>query len=1032
MRKTLAVLLAVVLVLGLCSSGFAAVPGALPTQPAPRTMTQTVAEGGAPSSTVGKAVNKGDFFDIVFGPTAFNWTGEGTTYSFTGFADTWVKLGVADVSVEFVSTTTNAETGGVTVRLKATAASSGTVTLSLNSGATATTATAAFSKTITVKDPEAEKKAAEEEERKREEASRAAEEEAARKASEAAEAARQEEARRASESAEEARRASEAASVEAASQASEAASRAEADRLAREAAQRNTPAPTQSPAATQDPTEAPTATTAPARPDWSLELRSSGENNTQDPTENTSAPSAPTSSDPATSEPTAGNTAPAPRNEATGTPLATSEATTEATTAATAPVTQPTYRTMTGTVAGGGKPASTVGGKIKVGDVFDVVFDRSALNWTGEATAPYSFDGFKTDWVVITGPESTVPVERVGVLQNADGSVSVRMRATRAYDKDLIVYIDSGSGKTEEFARKITIEGEAVPTAHTMTQTVAGGGNPTSAVAAAIAVNSTFDVVFERGAFEWSAAGNGTYNFASFTNDWVAITPANAPVKIDQVTKDTATGKLTVRLRATGAFEGTLSVALDSGSRATAACTKVLSISAADSKIVRTKAGGTAPSVSHAGPATVSVGDKITVVFPENNFEWDKVGSPFGGTLTDKTWIKVTGANTTNDFQVSYQPISGSGDVRVELVPLRAADHKNVQVYLQGGNGAATTASAAMNISVKGIDSGRITGIAADAYLGGTHSGAYLNGRAISYAELSSLEVRPEDELLLPLRAGFFTWSGKAPYPNSAVTKSQLSSGKIKVLASGRSGSRVFTSDTPDLYASGGQMYVRIEFAKDIASTKDQDFAMTVNLTVDGARHSNSALELAGTLVRDIYEVDEGDSYFDLSDGAVVEATRYVKDVELYLGSDVTALANLSSGRKYSGTATTDLTAGDERLLEKYPDIDHVITLKTSGLTGSNCKIQLDLGSEYYVYNEDLDYIGRSGEKLPYSAKYYLATRKLNIDEDDVVEVDEDEPDWDDDDDTDEPDWDDVVEEPPVPVAPAPPTNANGIPKTGR
>ena len=80
-------------------------------------------------------------------------------------------------------------------------------------------------------------------------------------------------------------------------------------------------------------------------------------------------------------------------------------------------------------------------------------------------------------------------------------------------------------------------------------------------------------------------------------------------------------------------------------------------------------------------------------------------------------------------------------------------------------------------------------------------------------------------------------------------------------------------------------MYVRVKFAKDLTSTKDIDFSMMIYLTVDGKRQQSSELELSGTLVREVFEAYDNESYFDISDGGVVEADRYIKNVELYLGS---------------------------------------------------------------------------------------------------------------------------------------------------
>ena len=48
------------------------------------------------------------------------------------------------------------------------------------------------------------------------------------------------------------------------------------------------------------------------------------------------------------------------------------------------------------------------------------------------------------------------------------------------------------------------------------------------------------------------------------------------------------------------------------------------------------------------------------------------------------------------------------------------------------------------------------------------------------------------------------------------------------------------------------------------------------------------------------------------------------------------------------------------------------------------------MGSSYYVYNKKFEYLGKSDQTLPYSDKYYLTTKKIDFDYDDVEEDDDD------------------------------------------
>lgn len=557
------------------------------------------------------------------------------------------------------------------------------------------------------------------------------------------------------------------------------------------------------------------------------------------------------------------------------------------------------------------------------------------------------------------------------------------------------------------------------PLGYSMTGTVQnGGGTPQGPQSGAIIdKGKTFDVAFDRSAFNWSPTGNG-YDFTGIQNSWVKVEVAQSPMPFEVVDliPNTSTGGATARIKATGAYSGAVRVYLQGGvpGGATNAWNGNITVNTGIAKIVRTKAGGTQPSwTSHTGDTvTVNAGDVIRFAVPFDNFEWDPAdGDKTAGSITDTSWIKLTGAKVGTDFQAAYEPTSG-GAIRVALTAVRQGTY-TMSLNLQGNGGAATTSSAARKVTVNTVNSGKINGIASDARLGGTHSGALLNGRTLTYNELGNLEVKAGDDLLLPLTAGFFTWDGTAPYAASPVTRAQLRSGKVDVSTSSRSGTKAFRDSKPELYQDGGTTYVRVRFVEEFVATKDLDFSMMIYLTVDGRRNDGSGVEIAGTLVQDVYELYGDDAEFDLSYGGVVEAAEYIRGARLYLGEGVTVHANLSTGRKYSGIAKSDPTAEDERVMDKYKAIELAITLETVNLDRSSSTVTFDHPGDYYVYDSSLAYLGRSSERLPFSRKYYFATEKLDVS--DSVDGANDEP---------------VYEVPSNPVPAA--NNANINPGTGR
>jgi hypothetical protein len=215
-----------------------------------------------------------------------------------------------------------------------------------------------------------------------------------------------------------------------------------------------------------------------------------------------------------------------------------------------------------------------------------------------------------------------------------------------------------------------------------------------------------------------------------------------------------------------------------------------------------------------------------------------------------------------------------------------------------------------------------------------------------------------------------------------------------------------------------GRAYVKIEFDNNLRSTNDIDFSMKINLTVNKSTHENSALDLRGTYKRDTVEVSDDDyGYYDISNGEVLEATSYVRNVEVYIGEGVTIHTNLVSGRKYSGSAYYDFRYGDEDVFDEFPSIEQMLYLNVTNLD-RNSKVSFDMpGSGYYVYNAEGEYVGRSNNKVPFSSKYYFSTKSIDLEY--YLGGGDAEP-------------DDDYNEPPVPLGDYPTQNSNDNPATGR
>ncbi|MFV0399984.1 MAG: hypothetical protein ACK5LX_05095 [Oscillospiraceae bacterium] len=530
---------------------------------------------------------------------------------------------------------------------------------------------------------------------------------------------------------------------------------------------------------------------------------------------------------------------------------------------------------------------------------------------------------------------------------------------------------------------------------YSVQNTIPGAGAASSDIAGTLKVNQSFTVTFSGTSFKWSDTGNNTYELGKLTAAWVNMTGAtlNQDFSVTGVQVNSATGAATVTIKALRPYSGNIQVSLNGGAGAAKAFQADVSVVAAESRVTGTKAGGTAPTKTAPNGSSLSIlaGETLTYRVPANNFAWDPAdGTKNPASITDTSWIKLKNADIAGNFSVAYTPTTdGTGDVMVVLTALRGGSYSGLSLYLQSSGGAATTASDSISLTVTEQGGGKITGIASGAKLGGTGSGALLNGTAISYDRLGSLDANPGDELLIPLYAGFFTWEGTAPYAGTPVTNNQLRSGKITVGMGSRKGKQVFDANTPEIVQVSGRAYIKVKFA-DLPRTKgdDTDFAMQIYLSVDKRRHTDSQLDLEGTMIQEVYTLYD-ENYVDLSDGTVIEPDKYLRNVELYLGANVTMFANLYQGKRYYGTAEMTMSGADQEILDKFPSIEMVIALNTFNLNKSSNKVTFDFPEKFYVYNADGKYLGRSNEKLPYSSKYYLSSKDIDMGGGDVSEPDD-------------------------------------------
>lgn len=230
-------------------------------------------------------------------------------------------------------------------------------------------------------------------------------------------------------------------------------------------------------------------------------------------------------------------------------------------------------------------------------------------------------------------------------------------------------------------------------------------------------------------------------------------------------------------------------------------------------------------------------------------------------------------------------------------------------------------------------------------------------------------EVLPGTELRIALLEGA-----------DDLTRSNLSAAGIDLKRRISSGSdaikRIYLSNT----TQNGKRCVEIlvEFIDPYVSVNDKDFAFTAYLTEDRSKIDDTEIEVYGTLANPVIEMDAAE-LLDLSDGSVAKATAYIREVEVYAGANLYIKTKMFEGQKYYAKATDGADSADMRVLASYPEIERVVSLHAVNMNKPSNEFRLDYSTPYYVYGADMRLLGTTGDKLPYSTKYYLSTEKLDL-----------------------------------------------------
>ncbi len=240
-----------------------------------------------------------------------------------------------------------------------------------------------------------------------------------------------------------------------------------------------------------------------------------------------------------------------------------------------------------------------------------------------------------------------------------------------------------------------------------------------------------------------------------------------------------------------------------------------------------------------------------------------------------------------------------------------------------------------------------------------------------------------------PLTAEMFDWDedDESNFAGLPVTSRHISRSDVTLRQTNRTSNYSNVVESIDIVykktaASGNDTtaVVQVKFKANAAGSSRRTFGVTLRLDIDGSADSKSQFVFSGSIAPlSVVDADDND-YIDISDGTIVQPTSNARNVELYLGEDVTVRRALSRNTRYSGVASADsLTSSDESIMRRYPSIDDIITITHTNLSATGNTVRIERGDNYYVYNADRTYIGRSNSRLPFSTKYYLSVRNIDM-----------------------------------------------------
>lgn len=200
---------------------------------------------------------------------------------------------------------------------------------------------------------------------------------------------------------------------------------------------------------------------------------------------------------------------------------------------------------------------------------------------------------------------------------------------------------------------------------------------------------------------------------------------------------------------------------------------------------------------------------------------------------------------------------------------------------------------------------------------------------------------------------------------------------------------------------------IRIRFVEHLASTQEKNYEFRVGLDHEGSISEYGTLVLVretfgGMMANERLDISPGYTknldYVDTQGDIVLNCIQSTDNVVADLGNGVRAHLDMVQGGKFYGYSDTlhtqnqvdpvyrdkDVRESRDAIVDTYAEIKIAYTVTSINVKNmlKYMKLTQHADEVYYVYNEYGEYIGKSNENLPYSTRYYLADKEVEIDPD--------------------------------------------------